>query len=88
MKLSISPEVFVCARYVYSQIYTKKEMISPIFSPIKSISEIQKEFETMEEEIDLEMDNMEREFEKEERKKEKNRCWRKDCQNSPMKNQY
>ena len=61
--------MFVCARYVFSQIYTKKEMILPIVSPIKSISEIQKEFETVEEEIDLEMDNMERGFEKERKKK-------------------
>ena len=44
-------------------------MILPIVSPIKSISEIQKEFETVEEEIDLEMDNMERGFEKERKKK-------------------
>ena len=68
VKLSIGPEVFVCARYVFSQIYTKKEIL-PIVSPIKSISDIQKEFETVEEEIDLEMDNMERGFEKERKKK-------------------
>ena len=60
--------MFVCARYVFSQIYTKKEIL-PIVSPIKSISDIQKEFETVEEEIDLEMDNMERGFEKERKKK-------------------